>query len=199
MRVANSIPSGGALVLAAALVFATAAWETGRPATGAQARDGGQKEQVMAFPLTSAAFENGGWIPKKYTCDGADGSPALTWGEPPAGTQSFALIVDDPDAPAGTWVHWVLYNLPGHARALPEGLPTDRELPDGTRQGRKRFGKTGYNGPCPPRGAIHRYFFKLYALNIEMSLPSGAAKSEMEETMTNHVVAQAEIVGRFQH
>jgi Raf kinase inhibitor-like YbhB/YbcL family protein len=198
MRVANSIP-GGALALVAALVLAMVAWETGRPATGAPAGDGGQKEQVMAFPLTSTAFENGGWIPKKYTCDGPDGSPALTWGEPSTGTQSFALIVDDPDAPSGTWVHWVLYNLPGRARALPEGLPTDRELPDGTRQGRNSSGKTGYSGPCPPRGAIHRYFFKLYALNSEMNLPPGATKSELEEAITNHVVARAEILGRFQH
>ncbi|MFZ3200433.1 MAG: YbhB/YbcL family Raf kinase inhibitor-like protein [Candidatus Acidiferrales bacterium] len=198
MRVANSMSSGGALVLEAALVFATAPWQTSPPAEGAQG-SGEQKERVMAFPLTAAAFENGGWIPRKYTCDGADVSPALAWGEPPAGTQSFALIVDDPDAPTGTWVHWVLYDLPGRARAVPEGLSRDRELPDGTRQGRNDFGKIGYNGPCPPRGAVHRYFFKLYALNLEINLPPGATKSELEQAMTNHVVAEAEILGRFQH
>jgi len=153
----------------------------------------------MAFPLTTPAFENDGWIPKKYTCDGADVSPSLTWGEPPAGTQSFALIVDDPDAPSGTWVHWVLYNLPAHARSLPEGLPTERELPDGTRQGQNSSGKTGYHGPCPPHGAAHRYFFKLYALNYEVDLPPGASKSELEQAMTNHVVAEGQVMGRFQH
>jgi len=152
----------------------------------------------MSLPFKTTAFENGGWIPKKCTCDGANISPALQWGEPAAGTQSFALIVDDPDAPRGIWVHWVAYNLPARARSLPEGLPSDRELPDGTRQGRNDSGKIGYSGPCPPHGSTHRYFFKLYALNFKIDLPPGASKGELEQAMRDHIVSQAEIMGRFQ-
>lgn len=153
----------------------------------------------MAFQLSTTAFEAGGAIPKKFTCDDADVSPALSWSEPPAGTQSLALIVDDPDAPAGTWVHWMLYDLPGGTRGLEEGVPKQGELPTGARQGRNDFGKIGYNGPCPPRGATHRYFFKLYALSSPTKLSPGATKAQLEHAMKNHVVAQAELIGRFRH
>ena len=152
----------------------------------------------MAFQLTTSAF-SGGVIPTKFTCDGPDVSPPLAWTDPPKETRSLALIVDDPDAPAGTWVHWVLYDLPGTARELPEGVPKDRQLRDGARQGRNDFGKIGYNGPCPPRRAVHRYFFKLYALDSKTKLSSGATKSELERAMKGHVLAQAELVGKFQH
>jgi len=153
----------------------------------------------MAIQLTTSAFSSGSTIPRKFTCDGPDVSPAVSWTEPPPGTQSFTLIMDDPDAPAGTWVHWVLYELPPSARGLPEGVAKDRELPDGSRQGRNDFGKIGYNGPCPPRGPVHRYFFKLYALNTKLSLKAGATKAELERAMTGHILAQAELMGKFGH
>jgi Raf kinase inhibitor-like YbhB/YbcL family protein len=153
----------------------------------------------MAFQIASKAFRGGGFIPKKYTCDGPDVSPPLAWSDPPAGTQSLAVIVDDPDAPAGTWVHWILYDLPPRTRDLPEGVPKDRQLPDGARQGRNDFGKVGYGGPCPPRGAAHRYFFKIYALDSKTNLKPLASKRELEHAMKGHILAQAELIGKFQH
>jgi len=123
----------------------------------------------------------------------------LSWGDPPAGTRSLAIIADDPDAPAGTWVHWVLYDLPAETRKLPEGVAKDRELPNGALQGRNDFGKIGYDGPCPPRGSEHRYFFKLYALDSRTGLKAGATKSELERTMKAHILSQAQLVGKFQH
>ena len=153
----------------------------------------------MTFRLTTTAFQDGGVIPKKFTCDGPDLSPKLTWTDPPAETQGFALIMDDPDAPAGTWVHWLLYDLPSGTRGLPEGIAKDRRLPDGSHQGRNDFGKIGYNGPCPPRGAVHRYYFRLYALNRRTDLGPGASRSELERAMKDHILAQTELVGRFQH
>jgi len=153
----------------------------------------------MAFQITATAFRDGSSIPKRFTCDGPDVSPALSWGDPPAGTKSLAIIADDPDAPAGTWVHWVLYDLPADTRKLPEGVAKDRELPNGALQGRNDFGKIGYNGPCPPRGSEHRYFFKLYALDSRTGLKAGATKSELERTMKGHILSQAQLVGKFQH
>ena len=152
----------------------------------------------MAFQITATAFRDGSSIPKRFTCDGPDVSPALSWGDPPAGTRSLAIIADDPDAPAGTWVHWVLYDLPADTRKLPEGVAKDRELPNGALQGRNDFGKIGYNGPCPPRGSEHRYFFKLYALDSKTGLKAGATKSELERTMKGHILSQAQLVGKFQ-
>ena len=151
----------------------------------------------MTFRLTATAFQSGGFIPRKFSCDGPDVSPALSWTEPPAGTQSLALIADDPDAPAGIWVHWVLYDLPPGTHELPEGVAKDRELSGGALQGRNDFGKIGYNGPCPPRGAPHRYFFKLYALDSVTKLKPGASKTELERAMKGHVLAQAELVGKY--
>jgi len=153
----------------------------------------------MPLQLTTAAFPEGGTIPKKFTCDGPDVSPALSWTDPPAGTQSFALIMDDPDAPGRTWVHWVLYNLPAATRKLPEGVGKDPELPDGSRQGRNDFGKIGYNGPCPPHGPVHRYFFKFYALDSKLELKPGATKAEVERALKGHVLANAELIGKFGH
>ena len=154
--------------------------------------------KTMALNLKSAAFTAGGPIPKKFTCDGPDVSPALTWTDPPAGTQSLSLIMDDPDAPVGTWVHWVLYDLPASARTLPEGVPKDNELPSGARQGRNDFRKIGYGGPCPPPGPAHRYFFKLYALDAKTNLKPGATKAELEKALQGHILAQAELIGRYQ-
>ncbi len=146
--------------------------------------------------LTSSVFTHGAMIPKDYTCDGRDVSPPLSWGEPPEKTQSFALIMDDPDAPMGTWVHWVIYNIPATARGLAEGVPTDADLPDGSRQGRNSWRRIGYGGPCPPSGT-HRYFFKLYALDTVLTLASGATKDELLKAMEGHILAQVELMGRY--
>ena len=110
---------------------------------------------------------------------------------------SFALIMDDPDAPAGTWVHWVLWNLPANAQALPEGVPRREQLENGARQGRNSFHKGGYNGPCPPAGATHRYFFRLYALDGKLDLAAGASRAQLDEAMKGHMLAQAEYMGTF--
>ncbi|MFQ5776986.1 MAG: YbhB/YbcL family Raf kinase inhibitor-like protein [Terriglobia bacterium] len=152
----------------------------------------------MALELKTAAFATGSDIPKKFTCDGPDVSPALSWGEVPAGTQSLSLIMDDPDAPAGTWVHWVLYDLPASTKELAEGVPKDRELPNAARQGRNDFGRIGYGGPCPPAGPPHRYFFKLYALDAKVNLKPGATKADLEKAMKGHLLAQTELMGRYQ-
>ncbi|MBI3896232.1 MAG: YbhB/YbcL family Raf kinase inhibitor-like protein [Acidobacteria bacterium] len=152
----------------------------------------------MGFVLTTNAFQTDGMVPKKFTCDGPDVSPPLEWSGSPPGTQSFGLIADDPDAPGGTWVHWVIYNLPAAAQALPEGIPKETELADGARQGRNDFRKIGYGGPCPPPGPAHRYFFKLYALDAKLSLRPGATKSELEGAMKGHILAEASLIGRYQ-
>ena len=152
----------------------------------------------MSFNLTSVAFTAGGTIPKKFTSDGPDVSPALAWTDPPANTKSLALIMDDPDAPVGTWVHWVLYDLAPSVRDLPEGVPQHEELPSGARQGRNDFRKIGYGGPCPPPGPAHRYFFKLYALDAKVNLKAGATKADLEKALKGHILAQAELMGRYQ-
>ena len=155
------------------------------------------EEGAMAFELTSAAFKAGEALPKKHTCDGEDISPALSWNDPPAATKSFVLVCDDPDAPAGTWVHWVLYGLPAGARGLPEGVKPVPTLPDGSKQGTNDFRKTGWGGPCPPRGAPHRYFFKLHAVDTTPDLAPGANKAAALKAIEGHVVGQAELVGRY--
>jgi Raf kinase inhibitor-like YbhB/YbcL family protein len=165
-------------------------WRSGKPL--AQATGG-----TMSFELTSTAFSAHQAIPKKFTCDGPDVSPKLSWSDPPAKTQSFALIMDDPDAPGGTWVHWVFYDAPTDAKELPEGVPKQEELPGGARQGRNDFGKIGYGGPCPPPGKPHRYFFKVYALDTKLNLKSGATKADVERAMKGHILAQAELIGRY--
>lgn len=151
----------------------------------------------MNLQVKSPDFTSGGMIPKQFTCDGADLSPALEWSAPPSGTQSFALIADDPDAPVGTWVHWVAFDLPASLRSLPQGVPKKEQLADGTRHGQNDFGRTGYGGPCPPPGKAHRYFFKIYALDTKLNLPSSATKKEVERAMQNHVLAQGEYMGRY--
>jgi len=152
----------------------------------------------MAFAISSPSFQNGGNIPKKFTCDGADVSPQLQWTSPPAGAQSFALIADDPDAPVGTWTHWVLYDLPAQSASLPEGVAKVDELPTGGRQGRNDFRRIGYGGPCPPPGKPHRYFFKLYALDKKLNLKSGMSKREIEQAMQGHILGQTELMGKYQ-
>jgi Raf kinase inhibitor-like YbhB/YbcL family protein len=151
----------------------------------------------MSFQISSAAFSNGEAIPKKFTCDGPDVSPQLSWKEAPAATQSFALITDDPDAPAGTWVHWVLYNLPANTRELPEGMEKQERLATGALQGRNDFRRIGYGGPCPPPGKPHRYYFKLFALDTKLDLKAGATKPDLEHAMKGHILGEAELVGRY--
>lgn len=146
--------------------------------------------------LETSAFSPGQPIPQKYSCEGADVSPPLTWSAPPPGTKSFALIVDDPDAPAGTWLHWLIYNLPPDARGLSEGVSKTPQAAGGV-QGENDFRKSGYGGPCPPPGKAHRYFFKLYALNASLQLPPGAGKSEVENAMRGHILSEAELMGTY--
>ena len=150
----------------------------------------------MPFELTSTAFAHGESIPRKYTCDGEDISPPVQWSDPPQGTLSFALICDDPDAPMATWVHWVLYNLPAESRVLPEAVPPDADLPDGSRHGQNSWGRLDYGAPCPPSGT-HRYFFKLYALDTALDLAAGASKEQLLQAMEGHILAQAELMGLY--
>jgi Raf kinase inhibitor-like YbhB/YbcL family protein len=151
----------------------------------------------MSFTLKATAFPNGGVIPKKYTCDGADLSPALSWDDAPAGTQSLALIVDDPDAPMGTWTHWLIWNIPAKATLLPEDTPKMNLLDSGARQGGNDFKRIGYGGPCPPPGKPHRYFFKLYALDARLEVKAGAVRSELEPALQPHILAQAQWMGTY--
>ena len=150
----------------------------------------------MEINLISTAFENDGMIPSKYTCDGDDISPPLKWDSVPDGTVSIALVSDDPDAPMGTWVHWVLYNLPPDKTELPEAFGDDETLEDGTRQGITDFGKTGYGGPCPPSGT-HRYFFKIYALDTMIDTATVLDKKGLLEKMEGHILAQGELMGKY--
>lgn len=152
----------------------------------------------MTLEVKSDAFTSGQSIPAKYTCTGRNISPALTWSDPPTGTQSFALIVDDPDAPVGTWVHWVLYNIQADRRSLQEDLPvTGKNIdPNAVFVGRNSSGNIGYDGPCPPSGT-HRYYFKLYALDTTISLLPGASKDKLLREMEGHILAQGELMGTF--
>ena len=146
--------------------------------------------------VESPAFKNMQPIPSQYTCDGADISPPLSWSKVPAGAKSIALICDDPDAPAGTWVHWVVYDLPPATDSLPENVPKTDTLPGGGKQGKTDFGRVGWNGPCPP-GGTHRYFFKVYALDITLNLPAGKTRTEIEKAMKGHVLARGELAGTY--
>ncbi len=155
-------------------------------------------EADTSMELKSDAFVNGQSIPAKYTCTGKNTSPALTWSDPPAGTQSFALIVDDPDAPMGTWVHWVLFNIPAQARSLQEDLPVTGKNVDQNAIyfGKNSSGNTRYDGPCPPSGT-HRYYIKLYAVDTTISLLPGATKEDVLREMKGHILAQGELMGTF--
>jgi len=151
----------------------------------------------MAFELTSPAFATGATIPQKHTCDGGDVSPPLAWTDPPPGTKAFALVCEDPDAPAGTWVHWVLYDTPASARSVSEGVAPEPSRSDGSRQGRNDFKKIGYGGPCPPPGPPHRYFFRLYALDAATGLEPGATRAEVAKAVAAHTRATAELMGKY--
>ncbi|QDV35613.1 YbhB/YbcL family Raf kinase inhibitor-like protein [Tautonia plasticadhaerens] len=157
----------------------------------------------MTIRLESSAFEEGADIPRRYTCDGEDISPPLSWSGVPDSARSLVLICDDPDAPRGTWTHWVLYDLPPGASGLPEGLPADEAVrfasggsDHDARQGKNDFRKAGYGGPCPPSGT-HRYFFRLYALDTTTGLGPGASRRPVEQAMQGHVLAQGQLMGRY--
>jgi hypothetical protein len=157
-------------------------------------------EPSLPFELISTAFEQGGPIPAKYSCNGEDISPSLAWGDPPAGTQSLALIMDDPDAPGGTWDHWILFNISPDLRELQENLPITgkNQDPNAIFVGDNSWGRADYGGPCPPSGT-HRYFFKLYALDKTISLLPGATKQELLSAMDGHILAETELMGTFSH
>jgi Raf kinase inhibitor-like YbhB/YbcL family protein len=152
----------------------------------------------MSIELTSLAFQNGTAIPKTYTGDGADQSPPLRWAESPAGTKSLALICNDPDAPRGTWVHWVLFNLPAQSRELEASVPTTETLGNGAKQGTNDFGNIGYGGPAPPKGKPHRYYFKLYALDSTLDLSSGATKAQLTDAIKGRILAEGQLMGTYQ-
>jgi hypothetical protein len=157
----------------------------------------GQKASSFKIELKTTSFTPGGFIPKRFTCEAADVSPALAWTDPPPGTQSFAIIEDDPDAPSGTFVHWLVYNLPAAYRRLPEAVSGNDQMPGGERQGTNDFSRTGYSGPCPPPGRPHRYFIRLYALDARLDLRPAARRQELDAAMQGHILAQAELMGRF--
>lgn len=148
----------------------------------------------MSFRLTSAAFREGETIPVTYTADGANQSPPLAWSEPPDGTASLALVCEDPDAPRGTWVHWVLFNLPADLRSLDE----DASAIEAAIEGKNDFGDLGYGGPAPPRGKPHRYYFKLYAVACQVKLPAGASRAQLSAALNGHVLAEASLMGKYQ-
>jgi Raf kinase inhibitor-like YbhB/YbcL family protein len=150
----------------------------------------------MGIQITSPVFEDGGAIPEKYTCDDLDISPPIEWTDVPEGTKTLAIVCDDPDAPMKTWIHWIIFNIPGDVTHLPENVPPEKELANGARQGMNDFHKVGYGGPCPPSG-MHRYFFKIYALDTALDLPPGVSKSHLMIAMEGHVLAEAHLMGTY--
>jgi Raf kinase inhibitor-like YbhB/YbcL family protein len=169
---------------------------TPTPAANAGVENGTKEGDKMTIKLTSTAFDEGGMIPSQYTCDGQNVSPPLAWSGLPEGTKTLALICDDPDAPRGTWVHWVVYQIPAAERGLPENLPARETLDNGARQGTNDFKKPGYGGPCPPSGT-HRYFFKLYALDASLDLPPNATKDQLLKAIEGHTLAQGQLMARY--
>ena len=153
-------------------------------------------KDMSGMKLTSTAFKEGEPIPRAYTCDGPNVSPALEWSGVPKSAKTLTIICDDPDAPSGTWVHWVLYNLPAENIGLVENTPATESLRAGGFQGKNDFEKIGYGGPCPPSGT-HHYFFKTYALDVELPLKAGATKAELEKAMEGHIVGQAQLMGTY--
>ena len=153
-------------------------------------------DKKMAIVVTSSAFKEGGLIPAKYTCDGQNISPPLKWQQAPQGVKSFALISDDPDAPMGTWVHWVMWNIPAESNGLPESVSPVKELPDGSKQGISDFRRPGYGGPCPPSGT-HRYYFKIYALDVTLDLAGTSTKQDLLDAMKGHILAEGSLMGKY--
>ena len=164
---------------------------------GSQRPQEAQEEAAMDLQVASSSFQAGESIPKRHTCDGADVSPPLSWSEPPSGAESLVLIVDDPDAPVGTWAHWLLFNIPAGARSLDEAVPAIPVVRGVGVQGNNGWRRTGYGGPCPPSGPAHRYFFRLYALDAVLDLGPGASWREVEVAMQGHILAQGELVSKY--
>lgn len=178
-----------------AVVVAVACCQAGQETEHQKAKE--EVGKVMSIEIKSSAFQEGGIIPRKHTCDGEDVSPALSWSGVPDGTRGLALICDDPDAPMGIWVHWVIYGIPADTTDLPEAVPAERTVLESVKQGITDFRRIGYGGPCPPKGAPHRYFFKLYALDTDLALDSGITKKELLAAMEGHILAQGELMGRY--
>jgi len=153
-------------------------------------------ENAMSIQITSSAFTEGGMIPEKYTCKGEDVSPPLKWSQVPPDAKSIALISDDPDAPGGTWIHWVLYNLPVNITELSEAIPPKEILSNGARHGKNSWGRIGYGGPCPPSGT-HRYYFKIYALDIVLNLSVGSTKAQLLKAIEGHILSEGQVMGKF--
>ena len=156
----------------------------------------GKESYAMKLDIKSTAFGEGDLIPKKFTCDGSDVSPPLSWSQPPEGTKSMVLICDDPDAPMGTWVHWVIYGLSPDTLEISENIPDDKEVLGGAKHGVNDFRKYGYGGPCPP-GGTHRYFFKLYAVDTEVDLKPGATKDEVLDAIKGHILAEGQLMVKY--
>jgi len=187
---------GRPLVLLVFLIVILAmAWVFLRRSEGR--RDIVDAETVPALTVTSSSFPNGGMIPARFTCDGEDVSPQLSISSPPTRTKSLTLIVDDPDAPAGSFVHWVAFNLSPGLHDLPEGASARPETLQGGAQGRNDFDKNGYGGPCPPGNKPHHYFFRIYALDTFLQLPEGSTRSVVAQAAKGHVVAEGKLVGLY--
>lgn len=186
------------LLLVATLLFCSckSVTQSNSGAGQSNARPSPAPREVKKMEIKSSAFQNGGMIPKQYTCDGQNVSPPLEWTSVPAEAKSLVLIMDDPDAPSGTFTHWVVFNLPATAKGLPEGVEQGA-IEGAGRQGRNDFKKSAYGGPCPPSGA-HRYFFKLYALSTELQLDESATKSQVETAMDGNILAEGALVGKYQ-
>lgn len=185
------------IVLSTALLIASCGSTRNKKQTASNLQEAMMAtESGTKLVLTSSAFKEGEAIPKQYGCKGVDISPPLEWSGVPDNAKSLALIVDDPDAPMGTWVHWVIFNIPAQTTGLPENVPPKDSLPDGAIQGRNDFRNIGYGGPCPPSGT-HRYFFKLYALDTALQLKAGSSKADVLKAMKGHLVGEGQLMGRY--
>jgi Raf kinase inhibitor-like YbhB/YbcL family protein len=177
-----------------ALLFGGIVTACSRPENAAVSKD---RKAPMTITIRSSAFADGQPIPSKYTCDGEDDSPPLSCDSAPEQSQSLVLICDDPDAPGGTWVHWVLYDLAATTTELPEAVPARAVVLNGAKQGRNDFKQIGYRGPCPPPGGAHRYYFKMYAVDRKLNLEAGATKSDVEKAMKGHILAEGKLMGMY--
>lgn len=153
--------------------------------------------EIKKLTVTSSSFRNGEFIPRKHTCDGRDKSPALRWDPIPKGTQSFVIIADDPDAPNGTWTHWILYDMPPTINFIPKGFPPIKKLANAEKHGLNDFAKLGYAGPCPPLGEEHRYYFRVYAVDKMFGFDASKSREEIDQAIEGHVLAKGELMGRY--
>jgi Raf kinase inhibitor-like YbhB/YbcL family protein len=183
------------LILLLIMFAAGCAKQPAAPARDA-ARTSTPQSTAPVFKLISSAFKDGDPIPRQYTCSGVNVSPPLEWSDVPKTAKTLAIIADDPDAPAGTWVHWVVYNLPADTMGIVENLPQDENLKGGGFQGKNDFEKIGYGGPCPPSGT-HRYYFRIYALDGDLPLKAGVTKTDVEKAMDGHILGQTQLMGTY--